>query len=47
MIRNRAVKKISFKKLHDPTVQLYKALKLQKFCDIVHLQNYLFMNQIE
>ena len=47
VIQNRALRKISFKKLHDPTAQLYKDLKLLKFCDIVHLQNCLFMNQIE
>ena len=46
-IQNRALRKISFKKLHDPTEQLYKDLKILKFCDIVHLQNCIFMNQIE
>ena len=33
-IQNRALRKISFKKLHDFTAQLYKGLKLLKFCDI-------------
>ena len=47
VMQNRALRKISFKKLHDPTAQLYKDLKLLKFCDIFHLQNCLFMNQIE
>ena len=47
VIQNRALRKISFKKLHDPTAQLYKDLKLLKFCDIVHLQNCLLMNQTE
>ena len=47
VIQNRALRKISYKKLHDPTAQLYKDLKLLKFCDIVHLQNCLFMNQIK
>ena len=47
MIQNQARRKISFKKLHDPTAQLYKDPKLLEFCDIVHLQNCLFMNQIK
>ena len=47
MIQNRVLRKISFKKLHDPTAQLFKDLKLLKLCDIVHLRNCLFMNQIE
>ena len=46
-IQIRALRKVSIKKLHDPTAKLYKYLKLLKFCDIVHLQNCLFMNQIE
>ena len=44
VIQNQALRKISFKKLHDPTAQLYKDLKHLKFCDIVHLQNCLFMS---
>ena len=47
VIQNLALRKISFKKLQDPTAKLYKDIKLLKFCDIVHLQNCLFMNQIE
>ena len=47
VIQNQALRKTSFKKLHDPTAQLYKDLKLVKCCDIVHWQNCLFMNQIE
>ena len=39
VIQNQALRKISFKKLHDSTAQLYKDLKLLKFSDIVHLQN--------
>ena len=33
VIQNRALRKISFKKLHDSTAQLYKDLKFLKFCD--------------
>ena len=47
VIQDRALRKISFKKLHDSTAKLYKNLKVLKFCEIVHLQNCLFMNQIE
>ena len=39
VIQNRALRKISFKKLHDSTGQLYKDLKLLKFSDIDHFQN--------
>ena len=47
LFQNRALRKMRFKKLDDPTAQLYRGLKLLKFCYIVHLQNCLFMNQIE
>ena len=47
VIQNRALRKISFKKLYDPIMQIYEDLKLLKLCDIVHLQNCLFMNQIK
>ena len=47
VIQNRALRRLSFTKLHDPTAQLYKDFKLLKFFDIVHLQNCLFMNQNE
>ena len=45
VIQNGALRKISFKKFYDPTVQLYKDVKLLKFCDIIHLRNCLFMIQ--
>ena len=47
VFQNQALTKISLKKLHDPTAQLYKDLKLLKFCDIAHMENCLFMNHIE
>ena len=47
VIQNRALRKISFKKLQDSTAKFYKDLKLLKLCDIVHLQNCLLMNQIK
>ena len=37
MIQNRELRKNSFEKLHDPTTQLYKDLKLLNFCDIAKL----------
>ena len=39
VIQNRALRKISFKKLQDSTAQLCKDLKLLKFSDTVHFQN--------
>ena len=47
VIQNQALRKINFKKLHDPTAQLYKDFKLLKFCDYVHLWNCFFRNQTE
>ena len=46
-LQNKAVRKISFKKRFDPVEPLYKELNILKFRDMVHLQNCLFMSQIE
>ena len=46
-LQNQALVKISFKKLHDPVNPLYKYLKILKFEDLLHLQNCLFVSQIE
>ena len=46
-IQNRALRKITFKKFHDPVNPLYKDLKILKFKDLLHLQNCLFVLQIE
>ena len=47
VIQNQGLRKIGFKKLHYPFEQLYKDFKISKLFNIVHLQNYLFMNKIE
>ena len=47
VIQKWSLRKISFRKLHDHIAQLYKDLKLLKFCDIAHWLNCLFMNQIK
>ena len=47
VIQSQALRKISFKGLHDPTAQLHQDLKILKFCEIVHLQNCLITNQNE
>ena len=39
------MRKIPFTKRRDQTNQLYKDLKILKFSDLVHLQNFLFMEQ--
>ena len=44
-LQNRALRKITFKKSHDPVNPLYKNLKILKFKDL-HLQ-ILFVLQIE
>ena len=46
-LQNWALRKISFKELHDPVNPLYKNLKIFKFKDLLHLQNCLFVSQIE
>ena len=46
-LQNRALRKITFKKFHDPVNPLYKDLKILKFKDLLHLQNCLFVLQIE
>ena len=47
MLQNRALRKITFRKLQDPINDVYKDFKILKFPDLVHLQNCLFMSQIE
>ena len=42
-----ALRKITFKKFHDPVNPLYKDLKILKFKDLLHLQTCLFVLQIE
>ena len=46
-LQNRALRKITFKKLHDPVNPFYEDLKILKFKDLLHLQNCLFVSQIE
>ena len=46
-LQNQALRKITFKKFHDPVNPLYKDLKILKFKDLLHLQNCLFVLQIE
>ena len=46
-LHNQALRKISFQKLHDPVNPLYKDLKILKFKDLLHLQNCLFVSQVE
>ena len=44
-LQNRALRKITFKKFHDPVNPLYKDLKILIFKDLFHLQNCLFVLQ--
>ena len=46
-LQKRALRKITLKKLHDLVNPLYKDLKILKFKDLLHLQNCLFVLQIE
>ena len=46
-LQNRALRKITFKKLHDPVNPFYEDLKILKFKDLLHLENCLFVSQIE
>ena len=46
-LQNRALKKITFKKRHDPNSRAYKQCKILKFLGILNLQNCLFMYQIQ
>ena len=41
-LQNRALRKITFKKLHDPVNPFFEDLKILKFKDLLHLQNCLF-----
>ena len=46
-LQNQALRKITFKKFHDPVNLLYKDLKILKFKDLLHFQNCFFVLQIE
>ena len=46
-LQNQALRKIAFKKLHDPVKPFYKDLKILKFKDLFNLQNCLFVSQIQ
>ena len=46
-LRNRALRKITFKKLHDPVDTLYMDLNILQLKELLHLQNCLFVLQIE
>ena len=46
-LRNRTLRKVTFKKRHDPISCVYKESKILKFADILNLQNCLFMYQIQ
>ena len=46
-LQNQVLRKISFKKLHDPVKPFFEDLKILKFRDLLRLQNYLFASQIE
>ena len=46
-LQNQALREIAFKKPHDPVNLLCKDLKILKFKDLLHLQNCLFISQIE
>ena len=46
-LRNKTLRKILFKKQQDSIRQYYKELQFLKFPDLLYLQNYLFMSQIE
>ena len=42
--RTEPLRKITFKRLHDPTNEIYKNLKILRFSDSMCMQNCLFMN---
>ena len=46
-LQNQALRKITFKKFHDPVNPHYKDLKILKFKDLLNLQSCLFVLQIE
>ena len=46
-LQNRALRKITFKKLHNRISCVYKEWKILKFPNILNLQNCLFMYQIQ
>ena len=46
-LQNRALRKITFKKMHESAKAIHKELKILKFSDNVYMQNCLFMSQIE
>ena len=43
VLQNRALRKITFKRFHDSTNEIYKNLKILRFSDSVCMQNCLFM----
>ena len=45
--QNQGLRKIAFKRFHDPVKPLYKDLKILKLKDLLHLQNSLFVLQFE
>ena len=47
VLQNRALRRITFKRLHDSTNEIYKNLKILRFSDSVCMQNCLLMTQIE
>ena len=44
---NSALRKINFKKFHHPIKHTYKDLKILEFTDILKVQYYFFMYQVE
>ena len=46
-LKNRALRKRTFKKRHDRMSCVYKEYKILIFPDIINLQNYLFMYEIQ
>ena len=47
MLRNRALRKKTFKKCHDYANRIYKELNILKLKDLIYFQNCLFMLQTE
>ena len=46
-LKDKALRKNMYEKKQDPAEQLCKELMILKFSNMVHLQNCLFMSQIE
>ena len=45
--QNKALREMTFNKLHDCTHAIYNELSILKFQDLIYLQNCIFMLQIE